>query len=133
MPTKVLDSFAMLAFLQDEPGAQIVEDFILQAQDGEMSLIMCVVNLGEIWYSIFRKSSAETADHYIEQIQGMPIEIINADWELTRLAAAYKARGNISYADCFVAGLATQCDGQVITGDKEFEALEKEVKIIWLK
>ena len=133
METKILDSFALLAFLQDEPGAQTVEDLILQAQDGKVKLTMCVVNLGEIWYSIFRKSSGVTADHYIEQIQGMPIEIVDANWELTRQAAAYKAKGNISYADCYVAALAKLCGGPIVTGDKEFASLEKELGVIWLK
>lgn len=133
MAIKILDSFALLAFLQDEPGAQTVEDFILQAQDGKINLAMCVVNLGEIWYSISRKSSAETADHYIEQIQGLPIEIINADWKLTRLAAAYKVNRNVSYADCYVVALAKLYDGQVITGDREFKFVENEIEIIWLR
>ena len=132
MAIKILDSFALLAFLQDEPGAQVVEDFILQAQDGKNQLVMSVVNLGEIWYSIARKSSSETADHYIEQIQGMPIEIINADWQLTRLAATHKAKGNISYADCYVVALAELCHGQVITGDREFRSVENEIEVIWL-
>lgn len=133
METKILDSFAVLAFLQDEPGAQTVEDLVLQAQEGEVRLAMCVVNLGEIWYSISRKSSPETANHYIEQIQGMPIEIIDADWQLTHLASDYKARGKMSYADCYVAALAKLYGGQVCTGDREFESIKNEVEIIWLK
>jgi ribonuclease VapC len=133
MVTKILDAFALIAFLQDEPGAQIVEDLILQAQAGKINLAVCVVNLGEVWYSIFRTTSFETAEHYVQQIQGMPVEIVDADWSLTRQAAIYKAKGNISYADCFAAALAKLSKGAVVTGDKEFEALENEVEIVWLK
>ena len=133
MVTKVLDSFALVAFLQDEPGAQIVEDLILQAQAGKITLAVCVVNLGEVWYSISRTTSVETAEHYVQQIQGMPIEIVDADWSLTHQAATYKAKGNISYADCFAAALAKLSKGAVVTGDKEFEVLENEVEIVWLK
>lgn len=133
MATKVLDSFALMAFLQDEPGAQIVEDLILQAQDGKVDLVVCVVNLGEVWYSISRTKSIEIAEHTIQQIQGLPIEIVDADWSLTRQAAAYKMRGNISYADCYTAALAKLRKGDVVTGDKEFEVLENDVKVVWLK
>lgn len=132
MVTKILDSFALMAFLQDETGAQIVEDLILRAQAGKVDLAICVINLGEIWYSISRTMSVETADHYIQQLQSMPIDIINADWELTYQAAIYKAKGNISYADCFAAALANLRKGQVVTGDKEFEALKNEINILWL-
>lgn len=133
MVTKILDSFALMAFLNDETGAQYVEDLILQAQEDKISLAMCVVNLGEIFYSVSRTSSEESAEHYIQQIQGMPIEIVDADWALTRQAAIYKTKGNISYADCYAAALAKIREGEVVTGDKEFKILEREIKIVWLK
>jgi predicted nucleic acid-binding protein len=133
MTVRILDAFAVLVFFNDEPGAQLVEDMILQAQDGRIDLAMCVVNLGEVYYSISRSSSQNKAEDYIQQIQSMPIEIIDVDWELTRLAAQFKTSGNISYADCYVAALAELRKGQIVTGDREFKALEDKIKVIWLK
>ena len=133
MSAKILDAFAIMAFFHDEPGAQLVEDLILQAQDGTVELAMCVVNLGEVYYSISRASSPEEAEDYVQRIQSMPIEIVDANWELTRLAAQFKTSGNISYADCYAAALAEIRKGQVVTGDREFRALEAAIKIIWLK
>ena len=133
MSTKVLDAYALIAFLQDEPGADKFEELILQAQDGKIDLAICVVNLGEVWYSIARSNSAKIAARYLEQIQGMPIEIVDADWELTQQAAIYKARGNISYADCFAAALAKLRKGAVVTGDREFDVLKDEIEVVWLK
>jgi ribonuclease VapC len=132
MTVKILDAFAIMAFFHDEPGAQLVEDMLLQAQDGKIELVMCVVNLGEVYYSISRSSSREEAEGYVQQIQSMPIEIIDVGWELTKLAAELKAGGNISYADCYAAALAKYYKGDLVTGDKEFEALEDDVKIAWL-
>jgi ribonuclease VapC len=88
---------------------------------------MNVVNLGEVWSSITRTNSHEIADQYIAEIDGMAIEIVNVDWELTRQAAIYKAAGNISYADCFAAALAKNRKAELITGDKAFKALEREI------
>ncbi|MCX6053625.1 MAG: type II toxin-antitoxin system VapC family toxin [Chloroflexi bacterium] len=133
MATKVLDSYALMAFYENEPGADLVRNLLLRANGRELKLLMSVVNLGEIWCSIARKTSPETADHYIDQIHGMAIDIVDADWSLTRQAAAFKANGNIAYGDCFAAALAKNQEAELITGDKEFKALEGEIKISWLK
>jgi predicted nucleic acid-binding protein len=130
--TKVLDSYALIAFLENEPGADAVRELILQAEAGELKLLMCVINLGEIWYSIARTTSPKTADRFVQEIQGMAIEFVNADWELTQQAAIYKARGKISYADCFAAALAKARKAEVVTGDREFQRLEDEIGIAWL-
>ncbi len=132
METKVLDSYALMAFFQDEPGAEFVHDLLLRAEKGKIHLLMSVVNLGEIWYSIARVTSHETADGYISDIQGMNIEIVDADWQLTRQASLFKANGNIAYADCFAASLAKNRAAELVTGDREFEVLAGEIKIDWL-
>jgi len=133
MTTHIMDSYALLAFFQNESGADTVREMILSAVAGETNLAMCIVSLGEVWYSIARKQSEETADEYVRAVLGMGIEIVEPDWQLTRLAASYKIRGNISYADCFTAALAKLRNGDVVTGDKEFEVLKDEVGVIWLK
>jgi predicted nucleic acid-binding protein len=132
MAVKVLDSYALMAFFEDEPGADLVRDLILKAEDGTDKLLMSVVNLGEVWYSIARATSPETADHYIHEIEGMAIDIVDADWALTRQAAEFKANGNIAYADCFAAALARNHKAVLITGDKEFKIVEGDIKISWL-
>lgn len=133
MATKILDAFALMAFLHDEPGAATVENLIANAAEGKVNLAICTINLGEIWYSIARIVSAEKADDYIQEIQEMSIEVVIPDWALTRQAAIYKTNGNISYADCFAAALAKIRGGQVVTGDREFETLRDEVEIEWLE
>ena len=132
MATKVLDSYALMAFFEDEPGADTVRSLILKGEEGSLNLMMSVVNLGEVWYSIVRTNSPEIADQYIGEIKGMSIEIVDVDWQLTRQAALFKANGNISYADCFAAALAKDKKAELVTGDKEFKSLEKEIKISWL-
>ena len=131
MPTKVLDSYALMAFFEDEPGADFVRGLLLQAEEGDINLLMSVVNLGEVWYSIARTNSAEIADQYTQEIMGMAIGIIDIDWQLTHQAAAFKVNGNIAYADCFAAALAKTRKAELITGDEEFKVLGDEIKISW--
>jgi len=130
--TSILDAFALLAFFQNESGADAIRKLILQAETGEINLAMSVINLGEVWYAIARDHSAETADRYLLAVTGMAIEIVDADLSLTRQAAEYKMTGKISYADCFAAALAKVRNGELVTGDKEFKKLENEIKISWM-
>ncbi|MDD2920840.1 MAG: type II toxin-antitoxin system VapC family toxin [Anaerolineales bacterium] len=132
MATKVLDSYALMAFFEDESGADFVRGLLQKAMESDTNLMMSVVNLGEIWYSIARSNSPEIADQYIHEIKGMGIEIVEVDWTLTRQAAAFKSGGNISYADCFAAALAKLKKAELVTGDKEFKQLEGEIKISWM-
>lgn len=133
MATKVLDSYALIAFLEGEPGADKVRQLIVRAEEKKgLKLLMSVVNLGEVWYSIARTTSSTKADEYVAEIMGMAIEIVGADWEQTKQAAKFKTNGHISYADCFAAALAKSRKAELVTGDKEFRNLEGEIKIGWL-
>ena len=132
MTANVLDSYALMAFFEDEPGADFVRGLLLKAEESSGDLLMSVVNLGEVWYAIARTNSAEIADQYIGDIMGMAIEVVDADWQLTRQAALFKANGNISYADCFAAALAKARKAELVTGDKEIKVLQDEIKISWL-
>ena len=132
MASKVLDSYALMAFFEDESGADLVRELILKAEENKVNLLMSVVNLGEVWYSIARTNSPEVADQYIGEVRGMAIEIVDADWQLTRQAATFKVNGNISYGDCFAAALAKAKKAELVTGDKEFKSLEGEIKISWV-
>ncbi|WKZ36855.1 MAG: type II toxin-antitoxin system VapC family toxin [Anaerolineales bacterium] len=132
MAAKVLDSYALMAFFEDEQGADLVRGLIHKAVTGDTNLMMSVINLGEVWYSIARTNSPGMADQYISEIKGMGIEIVEIDWTLTRQAAVFKANGNISYADCFAAALAKLRRAELVTGDKEFKTLQDEIKISWI-
>src|SRR5438132_710170 len=55
MATKVLDSWALIAFFEDEPAAEEVEKLLHQAADEKHKLLLCVVNWGEIYYNTMRE------------------------------------------------------------------------------
>ena len=135
MATKVLDSWALLAFFEDEPAAEEVETLLTRANAGRDKLLLCVVNWGEVYYNIMRKISAETAEQKALEISGLSIEIIPVDsknLDLTRQAAIYKATKRMAYADCFAAALAKIRKAQLVTGDPEFKQVEDEIRIKWL-
>jgi len=135
MATKVLDSWALIAFFEDEPAAEDVEKLLQQAADEKHKLLMSVVNWGEVYYNTMREVSQEAAEQKAQEIAALPIEIIGVSDDLTlaKQAAIFKARHKMSYADCFAAALAKQKNAELITGDSEFKAVEKEIKIQWLQ
>jgi len=133
--TKVLDSWALLAFFQDERGADAVEQLLAKAESGRLRLLLCVVNWGEIYYSTMRKVSREAAEQTVAAIAEMPIEIVSVaeDLVLVRQAAIFKATKRLSYADAFAGALAKLKNAELITGDREFKELDGEIKIAWLR
>lgn len=136
MPRKpkalVLDSWAVLAYLGGEASSQEVADLIADAHENRMSMYMSSVNAGEVWYIIAREASESEADKAISDLTLLGIELIDADWPLTRIAGTFKARHKMSYADCFAAALAKERKSGLVTGDKEFKQIEGEVSIHWL-
>lgn len=128
----VLDSWAIMAYLEGEPAAERVADLISDAHDEAVPLLMSVVNAGEVWYIVARRASASEADRAIRLIQEIGIEFVEADWSLSKIAASYKVKGNISFADCFAAAVARQRKATLLTGDHEFKQLEDEISIVWL-
>jgi predicted nucleic acid-binding protein len=135
MATMVLDAHALMVLFHDEPGADEVERILLKAESGSPKLLMSVVNWGEIYYSILRGASQEMAETKAHEIAGMQIELVPVDaddLELVRQAAAFKATRKMSYADCFAAALAKIKNAELVTGDREFKQLTRDVKIHWL-
>jgi Predicted nucleic acid-binding protein, contains PIN domain len=128
----ILDSWAVLAYFEDEPAGKAVSELIVDARDNDIPMMMSVVNAGEVWYIIARKISVEEADMAITALLRIGIEFIEADWPAAKLAGEFKAKNRMSYADCFAAALAASHKAELVTGDREFRQLEGNIRIRWL-
>ncbi len=136
MPRKakalVLDTWAVIAYLEDEPSGEKIADLIADAHEEEIPVYMCVVNAGEVWYIIAREISEEEANNSIKELHDLRILFEDVDWEITQEAARFKSKNKMSYADCFAAALARVRKADLVTGDSEFKAVEGQVKIHWM-
>jgi ribonuclease VapC len=136
MPRKpkafVLDSWAVIAYLEDEPSGQQIADLIASAHEEAIPVIMCVVDVGEVWYIITREISEGEANNSIKELRDLRIQFEDVDWELTQEAARLKSQHKMSYADCYAAALAKSRKADLVTGDAEFKAVEDQVKIQWV-
>ena len=127
----VLDASALMTFFEGRPGAERVEELLRRAGEGELELCMSVVNWGEVYYSRWKTKGREAGIRAIAEIAQLPITIVEADEELTKLAAELRAQGKLPYADCFAAALALHRKATLATGDKDFAQVETKVKILW--
>ena len=128
----ILDTWAVIAYLEDEPSGQHIADLIADAHEEEIPIYMSVVNAGEVWYIIAREISEQEANNSIKELHDLRIQFENVDWELTQEAARFKSKNKMSYADCYAAALAKTREGDLVTGDTEFKAVEGQVKIQWV-
>jgi ribonuclease VapC len=131
-PRYVLDSFAILAHFQNEPGALPVRASLEQAARRQAELFLCLVNLGEVAYIVERDRGLSGVEEMLGAMKQLPIALITADRVLTLSAAHIKAQYPLSYADAFAAALAEREQATLLTGDKEFRHVEHLISINWL-
>ncbi len=131
----VLDSFAVIAWLRDEAGAEKTAVILEKAKKKKVNIFMHAINLGEIFYLTYREEGESIADSVYSVVKMYPVKFIDdlsEDFLLSvaRLKAAYP----VSYADAFAAGLALKKDAVLITGDRDFKLLEmdKKLKVLWI-
>lgn len=129
----MLDSFAVLAYLGDEAGADEVEEILQAAESARAQVYMCVINLGEVLYTVEREVGLEAAQRAAGIVDQLPVRIVDADRSLTFAASHVKANQTLAYADAFAVALAGRLRGVVVTGDPEFRQVESLVPVRWIE
>ena len=129
---KVLDSWALLCYLEQELGFEKMIDLFEKAVESSKPLLMCIVNWGEVYYQVSRRFGDQKAQEIEHLIQTLPITLVEANKELTREAARIKATKRMAYADCFAVALARLRKAELYTGDPEFKVVEKDIRVVWL-
>jgi ribonuclease VapC len=130
---RVVDSYSLLAYIEGEDGAAKMIEVFRVARDSGRGLLLSVVNWGEVFYITMREAGPERAEEVAHLISTLPIQLVPADLELTKQAAVFKSSKRMSYADCFAAALAMLHRAELVTGDKDFRQVERNVKILWLR
>ena len=132
---KVLDAWAMLAWLQDEqPAADKVQILLENAEAGTSRLIMNIINVGEVYYRLAKKRGEGEAEAFLKDLKGMPIKTSPAPIKLVLEAARLKGRYKISFADAFAVATAMRQQSPLVSGDPELEVFIKNriVQIEWI-
>jgi ribonuclease VapC len=132
MKRYVLDSYAMIAYFEDEPGADRVAQILRQLIQGKAKGYMSVVNWGEVYYNTMREEGVAEAEKVILQLDKFPIQVVEANRDFAYEAAKLKGKYRIAYADCFAAALSLKLNASLVTGDSEFKKLKERISIQWI-
>jgi predicted nucleic acid-binding protein len=127
----VLDASAVITFFEDRPGAVKVQDLLARAADGKCQLLMSIVNWGEVYYSVWRAKGPGVAHKVLAEIAQLPIDLVDAGYDLTKRAAEMHVDHKLPYADCFAAALAADRKASLATSDKDFANIERQIPILW--
>ncbi|MEW6606798.1 MAG: type II toxin-antitoxin system VapC family toxin [bacterium] len=137
MNVYVFDACALIAFLGNEDGANIVREMLEKAGQGEDRIIIHSNNLCEVYYDHLRVFGDKKAETMIEEILELPLEIISeVSIPLLKLAGKFKVEKSISFADSFVLALAKTEKASIVTTDHhEFDRIEEEgnIPFIWIR
>jgi predicted nucleic acid-binding protein len=125
----VLDSWALLAYLKDEPAAGRIESEWL-----ESGAAISSINLGEVLYIRTRAIGEDSARADVETIRRR-LTLVEPDWSLVMAAATIKANGGLSYADAFCIATALHLSAPLWTGDPEIidQAAEHSCEVVDLR
>lgn len=97
----VLDSFALLAYLDGEAGMPRVQALLKGAGSGENTLYLSLINLGEVLYIAEREKGLVHAQRTLAALEQLPLEFVPVSRATVLAAAHVKAVHPVSYADAF--------------------------------
>jgi PIN domain nuclease of toxin-antitoxin system len=118
----ILDAGPMMAFLNNEPGVEVVEDVLTEPGS---ACYAHVYNLCETYYLYYRRGGAAVADGVIQDLLDIGIlarsDVDTAFW---KEAGALKAQHALSLPDGFCLALGRRIGATVVTTDHaEFDPL----------
>ena len=128
----VLDSFALVSLYHREPGWQVVQRALYDQEKAGTRALLSWINWGEFFYIVKRRVGPAKTIEALRLLEQLPIELCPVDHALVRAAAEIKSEHALSYADAFCVATAQRVDATVLTGDPEFESVERIIKIRWL-
>ena len=130
----ILDTYAVLCYLRDEEGADLVAALLKDGKEGKILLNMSWTNVGEVYYIVQREEGQEKSKVIVELIRSWPVNLVECTEKMVLGAGDVKAKYPLSYADAFAVALAYNKRAFLLTGDPEFKRLEKNgvVNIKWL-
>jgi predicted nucleic acid-binding protein len=132
--THCLDACAVIAYLRQEPGAEVLKALI---ELPTTFLVMHVCNLGEVYYDFFRDDGLTAAQTAWTHTLALPLELRReADDAFIQRVGTIKVEEHVSFADAFALALTERLNIPLVTTDHhEFDAVERKghFRFLWLR
>lgn len=117
----VLDASALVAFLKNEPGADVVAEIFAEATE---PLYAHAANLCEVFHIVWRRDGERQAHEALAALTGLGlIERADMDGAFWRdagalIAARRLAKSSLPLGDALGVALARRLDAQFVTADR---------------
>ena len=116
----LLDTSALMALIEDEVGADRVEQILHQKET-----LIASVALLEVYYVSRQERGEEEADLRYALLKGLSAKVLwSLDEAVLLTAGRFKALHRLSLADSIIAAYAVQHKATLLHKDPEFQALE---------
>lgn len=110
----VWDAEPLVAYLNDEPGSDVVDEYLQLLANGELSAYISPVQLTEVTYIAERLDCATDAGSFIERMRMHGMRITKAR-DIYTSAARYKLKGH-SLGDAYALATAEHNHATLVVG-----------------
>lgn len=125
----VLDTSALLTYIEDEKGTEYVESLLIRAEKGDIVLIyVAFISIMEVYYITAQEKDETKALRRIRLIKSLAIRVVESNEDLNLRAGKLKAANRISLVDAYISALCQEYDGILIHKDPEFEKMSPLIK-----
>ncbi|MBC7333420.1 MAG: PIN domain-containing protein [Actinobacteria bacterium] len=129
----LLDTSAVITYFSGEDGSENVKNLFSKSKKGEIEVLLPYIALIEFYYVNFKRIGEDCANQRYVYLKSLPVSIIDEISEPYLIQSArLKAQYSISLADALIASYALLEDAVLVHKDKEYLALEKEIKLMTL-
>lgn len=133
----VLDACSLIAFFNDEPGAEKVQELFQKAVNEETEIYMHAINFYELYYDCLRIKGIDKAKELFSAIAILPITIErDISDKLITEASYFKVNEKVSLADSIMLGLAKIKNAAAVSSDHhEFDSIsnKKLINFFWIR
>lgn len=128
----VLDTSALIAFIEDEEGADVVQDLLNKAKVDKIVIFVSFMTFMEVYYITLQECDETEAQERLRLMNSMPILRTDSTEALGILASQFKANYHLSVADAWIAALAKERNAILVHKDPEFEQVKPEILVLKL-
>jgi PIN domain nuclease of toxin-antitoxin system len=133
MVTYVLDSSAILRYLDGEAGADRVSEIIKDHLAGRCEAVICSLHWGEIAGQTCKQHGTKAMELVLSRLSAFGVQVVAVDADRTVRAALIKFKTAVPYVDAFGVELTAESQARVfVTADFDFKAASRDVKIEFL-
>jgi PIN domain nuclease of toxin-antitoxin system len=132
MVTYVLDSSAILRYVDDEAGAARVAEIIKSHLAGRCAAVVSALHWGEVAGITCKAHGRQAMDLLLSRLSAFGLQVAAADADRAVRAALIKLKRDLPYVGAFGVELADSEEHVFVTADFDFKAASRDVAIEFL-